>query len=222
MPVTVSFAKEGLLAEQRCFGGFKKLIQVASKDKLPIVFDLSRKLVSAGDKAAIAEHGYVIVRGQRISPEINLSRLSLRGAICLPFLIVVRHIVLPTGYLATFGRPYRPLGDFFMRNYINAALRKRVRYETAHGDCARQSQDLRRCYVWMLRTQLSDAVLQAVDPADRLLKACHFDVDLGESPFFSRAALEFREQQIKQTDTRQNVPQLTQLLDLRSQIMARF
>lgn len=216
----ISFEKNTIIAEQGHFSGFEGLIVAAISERLPLVLNSAKKTISVGFENASGQHDDVVVRGQTISPEISLERLSVRLGIFLPFLVEIEEIAIPPSSFATFGYPYRPLADFFTRNFFAAALRKRVRFESGHGDSQERSRDLQRCYVWTLKTQFNDAILEEPHPEERLLRACHFELDLGDSPFFSRAALEVREQHTKYEKPLQEAPNLGRLLRLRTQVMA--
>ena len=222
MPLTISFESKGLLAEQKRFAPLDELVASALQQRLPVILDLGSKQVTVGTAADRVSKDDAILCGQRISAEISIAKPGFRLGICLPLLVEIQQIHLPAGLFATFGRPHRPLGDFFMRNVFHAALRSRLRFEMVRATAPELSRDLQRCYVWMLRTQFRDALLQDAEPTERLLKACHFGIDLGESPFFGKATEGIRKRRIQNKGRFDKTVDLGQLMGLRSQLMAEY
>ena len=222
MSLTISFESEGVLAEQRQFDQLDGLLVSALQQNRSIVLDLGSKQVAMDTAGDGVNNDDVVLRGQRISTEIYMAKLGFRTAICLPFLVDIHQIQLAPGSFATFGRPNRSLGDLFMRNVFYAALRSRLRFENARATAPELSQRLKSCYVWMLRTQFQDALLQDAKPTERFLKACHFGFELVDSPFFAKAAEDFRQRRIQNAAGLSKTANLSRLVGLRSQLMAEY
>lgn len=222
MSLMMSFESEGVLAEQKRFAKLNDLLASALQQKLPVVLDLGEKQITVGSVAGLGNNENAIVRGQRISTQINIVNPSFRIGICLPFLVNIHQILLPAGSITTFGSPYRPLGDFFMRNVFHSALRRKLRFETSQAASGELSRDLQRCYLWMLKTQFQDAVLQDVELPEKFLRACHFKICLVDSPFFERAAEEIRKQGIEKIGGVSKTEDLSRLMALRTQVMAEY
>lgn len=222
MSLTLSFESEGVLAEQKQFAHLDGLVATALQQKLPLVLDLGSKLVTVGTIVNRGNRNDAVLRGQRISAELSIGKPGFRTGVCLPLLVEIQQIELPAGAFATFGRPHRPLGDFFLRNFFHAALQRKVRFDTTRATAPDLSRDLQRCYIWMLRTQFQDTLLQVTDPTEKLLMACHFGIDLGASPFFGKAAEEIRQKRVKIAAKFSEFPDLAQLMRLRSQMLAEF